>query len=153
MKNYCPNIGMKTTFMNTETSKTNEPHKFVLNLSQRLDLRNSNKDVALQNLSIFYTWKNIRKQYKNDKLKIIVSTWNNESKLPDGSYSLSNIRKKYKNNKLKLIASTWNDEFELPDGSYSFLDIQDFIEYIIKKHETLTTFLLFMFVSIELIIG
>ena len=73
--------------------------------------------------------------------------------MPDGSYSLSNIRKKYKNNKLKLIASTWNDEFELPDGSYSFLDIQDFIEYIIKKHETLTTFLLFMFVSIELIIG
>ena len=65
---------MKTTFMNTETSKTNEPHKFVLNLSQSLDLRNSNKDVALQNLSIFYTWKNIRKQYKNDKLKIIVST-------------------------------------------------------------------------------
>ena len=65
---------MKTTFMNTETNKTNGPHKFVLNLSQSLDLRNSNKDVALQNLSIFYTWKNIRKQYKNDKLKIIVST-------------------------------------------------------------------------------
>ena len=55
--------------MNTENSKTNEPHKFVLNLPQRLDLRSSNKHVTLQNLSIYYTLKNIRKQYKNNKLK------------------------------------------------------------------------------------
>ena len=56
---------MKMTFMNTENSKTNDPHKFVLNLSQRLDLRSSNKHITLQNLSIYYTWKNIRRQYKN----------------------------------------------------------------------------------------
>ena len=43
-----------------ENSKTNEPHKFVLNLSQRLDLRSSNKHVPFQNLSIYNTWKNIR---------------------------------------------------------------------------------------------
>ena len=92
--------------MNTENSKTNEPLKFVLNLSQRLDLKSSNKNVALQNLSIYYTWKNIRKQYKN--------------------------------NKLKITAPTWNDEFELPDGSYSVSDVQGYIEFIIKKHETLT---------------
>ena len=98
---------METIFMNTENGKTNEPHKFVLNLSQRFDLRSSDKRVALQNLSIYYTWKN--------------------------------IRKKYKNNKLKIIAPTWNDEFELLDGSYSVPDIQDYIEYIIKKHEALTT--------------
>ena len=55
--------------MNTENSKTSSPHKFVLNLSQRLDLRSSNKYVTLQNLSVYYTWKNIRKQYKNNKLK------------------------------------------------------------------------------------
>ena len=97
---------METIFMNTENNKRNESHKFVLNLSQRLDLRSSNKHVALQNGSIYYTWKNIRKQYKN--------------------------------NKLKIIAPTWNDEFELPDGSYSVSDIQDYIEYIIRKHETLT---------------
>ena len=47
--------------MNRENSKTNEPHKLVLNLSQRLNLRSSNKHVALQNLSIYYTWKNIKK--------------------------------------------------------------------------------------------
>ena len=60
--------------MNTENSKTNEPHKFVLNLSQRLDLRVSNEHVALQNLSIYYMWKNIRKQYKSNKLKRRVTT-------------------------------------------------------------------------------
>ena len=97
---------MKTIFMNTENSKTNEQHKFVLNLSQRLDLRSLHKHVSLQNLSVYYTWKNIRKQSKN--------------------------------NKPKIIAPTWNDEFELPDGSYSVSDIQDYIEYIIKKLETLT---------------
>ena len=52
---------METIFMTTENSKTNKPHKFVLKLSQRLELRSSNKHVALQSLSIYYTWKNIRK--------------------------------------------------------------------------------------------
>ena len=97
---------MEIKFMNTENSEMNEPHKFVLTLLQRLDLRSSSKHVVLQNLSIYQTWRDIRKQYKN--------------------------------NKLKIIGPTWNDEFELPDGSYSMSDIQDYIEYIIKKHETLT---------------
>ena len=64
--------------MNTEKRKTSDPHKFVFNLSQRLDLRSSDKNVALQNLSYCYTWKNIRKQYKNNKVKTIASTWNDE---------------------------------------------------------------------------
>ena len=97
---------METIFMNTENSKTNEPHKFVLNSLQRIDLRSSDKHVSLKNLPIYYTWKNIRKQYKNSKLKI--------------------------------ITPTWNDEFELPGGSYCVSDIQDYLEFIIKKHETLT---------------
>ena len=54
--------------MNKENRETNEPHKFVLNLSQKLDLRSSNKHVALQKLSIYYTWKNIRKLYKNNTM-------------------------------------------------------------------------------------
>ena len=98
---------MEAIFMNMESSKKNESNKFILNLSQRLDLRSSNKHVALQNVSIYDTWKNIRKQYKN--------------------------------NKLKIIAPTWNDDFELPDGFYSVSGIQDYIEFIIKKHETLPT--------------
>ena len=75
--------------MNTTYSETNEPYKFDLNLLQRIDLRSSNKHVALQNLSVYYTWKNIRKQYRNNKLKIIAPTWNDEFELPDSSYSMS----------------------------------------------------------------
>ena len=48
------------------------------------------------------------------------------------------MRKQYDSNKLKIITATWNDELKIPDGSYSALDIQNYIEYIIKKHETLT---------------
>ena len=62
-------------------------------------IKSSNKNVALENLSIYYTLKNIRQQYKNNKLKVI----------------------------------TWNYEFELPDGCCSVSDIQDYINYIMKK--------------------
>ena len=83
---------MEAIFMNTENSKTNEPHTFVLDLSQRLDLRSSVKHVALQNLSIYCAWENERKQYKNNKLKIIAPILNVEFELPDGSYSTSDIQ-------------------------------------------------------------
>ena len=84
---------MKTIFMNTENRKMSEPHKFVFNFSQRLDLRRSNEHVHLQNLSVSYTWKYIlKKQYENNKLKIIAPTWNDEFDLSDGSYSVSDIQ-------------------------------------------------------------
>ena len=50
---------METIFMNTENSKTNEPHKFTLSLSDKRNLKNPNKNIALGNLSIYYIWKNI----------------------------------------------------------------------------------------------
>ena len=83
---------MEKIFINMKNSKTNKPHEFFLTLSQRLNLRSSNKHVALQNLSIYYTWKNIRKQYKSNKVKLIASTWNDEFELPDGSYSVSDVQ-------------------------------------------------------------
>ena len=79
---------MKKIFMNTENSKANEPHKFVLNFLQTLDLRGSNQYVALQKLFIYYMWNYIRKQYKNNKLKIIAPKWNDDFELSDGSYSV-----------------------------------------------------------------
>ena len=88
---------METIFMNTENSKTNEPHKFVLNLTQRLDLRSSNKHVAFQNLSIYYTWKNIRQQHKNNKLKIIA---------PMGMISLNCLMVLAQCQIFKIISST-----------------------------------------------
>ena len=72
--------------MNTEDSKMNEPQR------QRLDLRSSDKHFALENLSIYHTWKNIRKQYKTNKLKIIALARNDDFELPDGSYSVSDIK-------------------------------------------------------------
>ena len=83
---------METIFMNAENRKANEPHKCFLNFPQRIDLKSSKKHVALQNLSIYYTQKNIRKQYKINKLKIITPTWNDEFELPDGSYSVLEIQ-------------------------------------------------------------
>ena len=71
-------------FMNTKNRKTSQLHKFVLNLSQRLDLKGSNKYVSVQNVSIYYTWKNIRQQYKNHKLEIIAPAWNDKFELSEG---------------------------------------------------------------------
>ena len=61
-------------------------------MSQRLDLKSSNKHIAHQNLSIYYKWKNIGKQYKNNKLKIKAPTWNDEFELQDASSSVSDIQ-------------------------------------------------------------
>ena len=93
---------MFTIFMNLENSKTSEHHVLVLKLTDKLDLRRSQKTVALSNLSIYYTWKNVKSSYNN--------------------------------NKFKISAPTWSEEFELRDGSYSVSDIQDYFEYILKKH-------------------
>ena len=74
LDNYCRNISIEMIFINTENSKRNEPRKFAANLSQRLDLRRSNKHVTLPDLSIYYTWRNIRKLKKINKLEIIAPT-------------------------------------------------------------------------------
>ena len=96
---------METIFKNTENSKTSESHRFRLNLTDKLDLKDPKKNMALANLSIYYTWKNIKSEYNN--------------------------------NKFKVSALTWNDTFDLRDVSDTISDNQDFLEFIIKKHETL----------------
>ena len=87
--------------MSSKNSKTSDPHRLLLNLTDKIDL-GKDKYIALSNLSIYYTWKNIKKSYKY--------------------------------NKFKILAPIWNGEFELPDGSYSISNIQDYFEYILKKH-------------------
>ena len=78
--------------MNTKNSKTNEPHKFKLALADKLNLKNPNKSVALVNLSIYYTWKNIKTEYNNNKFKISAPTWNETFDLPDGSYTIDDTQ-------------------------------------------------------------
>ena len=83
---------MDTIFMNTENSKTSKPHILILKLANKPDLRFGEKVIALSNLSIYYTWKNIKSSYNNNKFKISAPTWNDEFELPDGSYSISDIQ-------------------------------------------------------------
>ena len=78
--------------MNTLNSKTNESNKLMYEFTDKLNLKNPHKNMALANLSIYYTWKNIKSEYNNNKLKISAPTWNNEFNLPVGSYSVSDIR-------------------------------------------------------------
>ena len=93
--------------MDTENNRTNEPQRFMLSfvLVDKLNLKDPNKNMALANLRIYYTWKDIKSAYNN--------------------------------NKSKISDLTWHDELDLPDGSDSIVDIQDYFEFIIKKHETL----------------
>ena len=60
---------MDTIFVNSENSKTSGPHRLLLSLSDKLSLKRSDKYIALSNLSIYYTWKNIKKSDKNNKFK------------------------------------------------------------------------------------
>ena len=93
-------------FMNSENSNSTDAHRLRLNLADKINLQRSDKLVASLDLSIYCTWKNLKRSYKN--------------------------------NKFKISETTWDEEFKLPDGSYSISDIQGYLEYIIKKHETLT---------------
>ena len=74
---------MDTIFIDSENSKTSDPHR-LLNLSDKTNLKGSDKYVALSNLSIYYTWKNIKKYYKNNKFKMSAPTCNEEFELPVG---------------------------------------------------------------------
>ena len=74
---------MDTIFMNSENSKTSEYHVLVLKLTDKLDLRRGKKTVALSNLRIYYTWKNIKSSYDNNRFKISAPMWNEKFELPD----------------------------------------------------------------------
>ena len=70
---------MKTIFMKTENSKRNESNKFISQFTDKRNLKTpNNKNIGLVNLSIYYTWKNIKSTYNNNKVKISASTWNDE---------------------------------------------------------------------------
>ena len=78
--------------MNSENSKTSELHGLELKLTNKLDLRIDEKIITLSNLSIYYTWWNIKGSYNNNKFKISAPTWNDKFELPDRSYSISDIQ-------------------------------------------------------------
>ena len=77
--------------MNSKNSKTSKSHLLVLKLTNKLDLIIGEKTIALSNLSIYYTWKNVKNSYNNNRFKISAPTWNDKFELPDVSYSVSDI--------------------------------------------------------------
>ena len=83
---------METIFMNTENSKTSQSNRFVYNFTDKLNLKNPNKNIVLANLSIYYTWKNIKSEYNNNKFKISAPTWNETFDVPGGSYSVAALQ-------------------------------------------------------------
>ena len=97
---------METIFINTSNSKAKEPNRFRYILIDKLNLNNREKIFALANMSVYYTWKNVKSEYNN--------------------------------NKFKITAPAWDETFDLPDGSYNINLIQDYFEFMIKKHETIT---------------
>ena len=78
--------------MNTQNSKTNQLHKFRLTLADKLNLKDPTRNMALANLSIYYTYKNVKSAYNNNKFKSSAPTWNDEFDLPDGSYSIEDMQ-------------------------------------------------------------
>ena len=73
---------MNVIFMNSENSKISKSNVLALKFTNKLDSRIGEKVIALSNLSSYYTWRNIKSSYNNNKFKISPPTWNNE--LPDG---------------------------------------------------------------------
>lgn len=102
---------MNAIFINSKNAKTNDKHRFRLNLTTSLNLKIKVKNIALANLSIYYTWNNIKSSSNNNKFKLISNVSTNK----------------------------WNESFDLPDGSYNVEDIQIYVNYIISKHETIDT--------------
>ena len=78
--------------MNSENSKTSEPHVLILRLTDKLELKRGEKIIALWNLSIYYTWKNIKDSCNNNKFKIPAPTWNDKFELSDRLYYVSDIQ-------------------------------------------------------------
>ena len=97
---------MDTIFMNSKNSGISDLHRLLLNLTDKINLKRSDKYVVLY-------------------LSITINTF---------AFTINgkNIKKSYKDNKFKISTPTWNEEFELPDGSYCVSDIHDYFECILK---------------------
>ena len=124
--------------MNTENSKTNESSKFIYQFTDKLNLKTpNNKNIGLVYLSIYYTWKNIKSEYNNNKFKISAPTWNDAFDLPDGSYSISDIQNYFEFIIKKYEALTENQPIQIYPNK-----IKNRIIFIVKtgyKLELLST--------------
>ena len=119
---------MDTIFINTENSKTSKPHVLALKLTNKLDLRFGEKVIALSNLSIYYTWKNIKSSYNNNKFKISAPTWNDKFELPDGSFPVSDIQDYF-----EYILEKHGEDIDAPSVQIYVNKIENRITFKIKN--------------------
>ena len=87
---------MDTIFMNSQNSQTYKPHVLILKITDKLDLRKGENRISLSNVSIYYTWKNIKISYNKNKFKLSAPTRIDKFELSDGSYSISDIQDYFK---------------------------------------------------------
>ena len=114
--------------MNSENSRTSEYHVLVLKLADKLDLRRGQKSVALSNLSIYYTWKNVKSCYKNNSFKISAPTWSEEFNLPDGYYSISDIQDYF-----EYILKKYSESVDNPSMKIYVNKIENRVTFKIKN--------------------
>ena len=119
---------MDAIFMNSEKSRTSEYYVLILKFTDKLDLRRSEKSIALSNLSICYAWKNIKSSHNNNKFKISAPTWNDEFELPDGSYLVSDIQDYF-----EYILKKENENIYNPSTRIYVNKIENRLTFKIKK--------------------
>ena len=119
---------MNTIFINSENSKTSKAHVLMLKLTNELDLRMGEKIIASSNLSIYYTWGNIKSSYNNNKFKISATTWNDKFELPNGSYSISDIQDYF-----EYILKNHGENTDNPSVKISVNKIENTVTFKIKN--------------------
>ena len=103
---------MDTIFINSENSKISKSHVLKLKLTSKLDLRIGEKVIGLSNLSIYYTWTNIKSSYNNNKFKISAPTWNDEFESSDIQDYFKYILKKHGGNTNKPSVQIYVNKIE-----------------------------------------
>ena len=114
--------------MNSENSKTSKPHVLILKLTNKLDLRIGKNIIALSNLSVCSTQKNIKSSYNNNKLKISAPTWNDEFELLDGSYSVSDMQDYF-----EYILKKYGESVDKPSMQIYVNKIENRVTFKIKN--------------------
>ena len=122
---------MDTIFMNSENSKIYKSYVLNLKHSDKLDLRIGKKVIDLSTLSIYYTWKNIKSSYNNNRFKISAPTWNDKFELPDGQYSVSNIQDYF-----EYILKKQGEDVDEPSVQTYINEIENRITFKIKNGDS-----------------
>ena len=123
---------MDTIFMNSENSKTSKPHVLILKITNKLDLRIGEKIINLSSLSIYYTWKNIKTSYNNNKIEAFAPTWNDKFELPDGLYSVSDIQYYF-----EYILKKHGEDIDKPSAQKHVSKIENRVTFKIKNGSSL----------------